>query len=115
MIRTLEGRTVLVTGANGGLGGQFVQQAIARGAARVYAAARSPKQWDDQRIESLVLDINNPDDIARAVAVASDVDFLINNAGIAPVGDALAGPAAALRANFETNFFGSEARSGDSR
>lgn len=106
MIRSLDGRTVLVTGANGGLGEQFVQQALARGAAKVYAAARSPKRWGDSRIETLVLDINNPDDIAHAVAAAADVDFLINNAGIAPAGDSIAGPKEVLRSIFETNFFG---------
>lgn len=106
MIRSLDGRTVLVTGANGGLGEQFVQQAIERGAAKVYAAARSPKQWADPRIETLLLDINNPEHIAHAVAVASDVDFLINNAGVAPEGDSIAGPAEVLRSIFETNFFG---------
>jgi short-subunit dehydrogenase len=97
---------VLITGANGGLGGQFVQQALERGAAKVYAAARAPKRWEDTRVETLVLDINNPDDIAHAVTVASDVDFLINNAGVALEGDALAGPTAMLRSTFETNFFG---------
>ena len=106
MIRSLDGRTVLVTGANGGLGSQFVQQALDRGVAKVYAAARSPKRWDDARVAPLVLDINNPEHIAHAVAVASDVDFLINNAGIAPAGDSIAGPAEALRGIFETNFFG---------
>lgn len=106
MRRSLEGKTVLITGANGGLGGHFVQQAIERGAAKVYAAARKPKHWDDPRIEGLVLDITNPDDIARAVAAAPDVNFLINNAGAAPAGDALAGPTDVLRGIFETNFFG---------
>lgn len=106
MMRSLEGRTVLITGANGGLGAQFVQQAIERGAAKVYAAARSPKRWEDGRIETLVLDINNPADIAQAVLLASDVDLLINNAGIAPAGDAIGGPAQDLRSVFETNFFG---------
>ena len=106
MIRSFDGRTVLVTGANGGLGGEFVQQALARGAAKVYAAARKPKIWDDARVETLVLAINNPDDIAHAVALASDVDFLINNAGIAPEGDSLAGPSELLHSVFATNFFG---------
>jgi NAD(P)-dependent dehydrogenase (short-subunit alcohol dehydrogenase family) len=106
MIRSLEGKTVLITGANGGLGGHFVQQAIERGAGKVYAAARKPKHWDDPRIEGLVLDITNADDIARAVTAAPDVNLLINNAGAAPAGDALAGPTDVLRGVFETNFFG---------
>jgi len=106
MMRTLDGRTVLITGANGGLGTEFVQQALERGAAKVYAAARHPKQWEDPRVEPLVLDINNHKDIVNAVTAASDVDFLINNAGVAPAGDSIAGPTQALRGIFETNFFG---------
>lgn len=104
--RSLDGRTVLVTGANGGLGEQFVVQALERGAARVYAAARAPKRWEDARIRSLRLDITSPDDAARAVAAAPDVDVLINNAAIAPEDDSIAGPEDRLRRIFETNFFG---------
>jgi len=106
MKQSLEGRTVLVTGANGGLGEQFVEQALARGARKVYAAARSPKPWDDAKVHPIALDITNPEDIARAVKAAPDVDLLINNAGIAPAGDAITGPVDELRRIFETNFFG---------
>jgi len=105
-MKALEGRHVLVTGANGGLGEQFVAQALERGAAKVYAAARSTRDWDDPRVESLDLDLNDPDAPARAAAVASDVDLLINNAAIAPAGDSISGPEDELRRIFETNFFG---------
>jgi NAD(P)-dependent dehydrogenase (short-subunit alcohol dehydrogenase family) len=105
-MQSLEGRHVLVTGANGGLGEQFVAQALERGAAKVYAAARSTRDWDDPRVESLDLDLNDPDAPARAAAVASDVDLLINNAAIAPAGDSISGPEDELRRIFETNFFG---------
>lgn len=104
--RSIAGRTVLVTGANGGLGEQFVRQAMARGASRVYAAARQPKHWEDDRVRALVLDITNPDDITRAVAAAPDVDLLINNAAIAPANDSILGEEEELRRIFETNFFG---------
>ncbi|HEY0239811.1 MAG TPA: SDR family oxidoreductase [Friedmanniella sp.] len=103
---SLEGRHVLVTGANGGLGEQFVAQALERGAAKVYAAARSTRDWDDPRVEFLDLDLNDPAAPARAAAVASDVDLLINNAAIAPTGDSISGPEDELRRIFETNFFG---------
>lgn len=106
MDASLEGRTALVTGANGGLGQEFVHQALARGAVRVYAAARTPQHWDDARIQPLTLDITNADDVARAATDAPDVDLLINNAGIAPVGDSISGPVEDLRHIFETNFFG---------
>lgn len=106
MKHSLEGSTVFVTGASGGLGQQFVAQALERGAARVYAAARRPGSWPDARVQAVALDITRAEDIARVVAEASDVDVLINNAGIAPAGDAITGPQDALRRIFETNFFG---------
>ena len=106
---SLQGRTVFVTGANGGLGAQFVEQALERGATKVYAAARIPMRWADPRVQVVSLDITHSADIARAVSDASDVDLLINNAGIAPAGDSILGPADELRRIFETNFFGTVA------
>ncbi|WP_045745688.1 SDR family oxidoreductase [Actinoplanes rectilineatus] len=106
MTTTLDGRTVLVTGANGGLGEEFVRQAVARGAAKVYAAARSPRQWDDTRIHPLTLDVTAEQDAVVAAQAAPDVDLVINNAGIAPAGDSISGPEQELRRIFETNFFG---------
>lgn len=103
---SLKGRTVLVTGANGGLGEQFVLQALERGAAKVYAAARAPRGWTDARIHSLELDITDANSVSRAVVAASDVDILINNAAIAPANDTLFGPEEEARNIFETNFFG---------
>lgn len=106
MNQSLDGRTVLVTGANGGLGQQFVRQALERGARAVYAATRTPREWDDARIRPLALDLTVPDDAARAAAAAPDVDLLVNNAGIALPGEYLTGPEEELRQTFETNFFG---------
>ena len=54
---TLQGAVVLVTGANGGLGTEFVRQALDRGAAKVYATARTPREWNDDRIVPLQLDV----------------------------------------------------------
>ena len=106
MEKSLDGRTVLVTGANGGLGEQFVTQALERGARKVYAAARKPRQWDDARVQALALDITDPQAIAEAAALAADVDLLVNNAAIAPAKDSLSGNEEELRRIFETNFFG---------
>lgn len=107
MSQSLQGRTVLVTGASGGLGVQFVRQALERGAARVYAAARTPKPQADERVRPLTLDITDAGHVAAAVAAAPGVDLLVNNAGIAPEHDRVLGPEEELRAIFETNFFGS--------
>ena len=106
MPHPLTDRHVLVTGANGGLGREFVAQALQRGATKVYAAARTPQQWDDPRVLPLDLDLNDPEAPARAAAAAPDVDLLINNAAIAPGGDSITGPEDELRRIFETNFFG---------
>jgi NAD(P)-dependent dehydrogenase (short-subunit alcohol dehydrogenase family) len=106
MDTSLDGRIVLVTGANGGLGEQFVHQALDRGATRVYAAARNPRRWDDPRVQPLLLDITDPASVAAAAATAPDVDLVVNNAGIAPAGDSISGPEDDLRRVFETNFFG---------
>jgi len=103
---SLQGRTILVTGANGGLGEQFVLQAIERGASKVYAAARAPRDWPDARIQPLSLDITSADAVRNAVLAAPDVDLLINNAAIAPQADSLFGSEEEARAIFETNFFG---------
>ncbi|WP_133801959.1 SDR family NAD(P)-dependent oxidoreductase [Kribbella caucasensis] len=77
---SLNGAVVLVTGANGGIGSHFVHQALARGAAKIYATARTPRTWDDERIVPLTLDITDAESIAAAVAEAPDVTALINNA-----------------------------------
>jgi NAD(P)-dependent dehydrogenase (short-subunit alcohol dehydrogenase family) len=106
MEKSLDGRTVLVTGANGGLGEQFVAQALERGARKVYAATRKPRQWDDARVQALALDITDPQAVAEAAALAADVDLLVNNAAIAPANDSLSGNEEELRRIFETNFFG---------
>jgi NAD(P)-dependent dehydrogenase (short-subunit alcohol dehydrogenase family) len=104
---SLANSVVLVTGANGGLGHQFVRQALDAGARKVYAAARSPRDWNDDRIVPLRLDVTDGRSIADAVAAAPDVTVLINNAGATPpVAGLLDLSEDDLRANFETNFFG---------
>jgi NAD(P)-dependent dehydrogenase (short-subunit alcohol dehydrogenase family) len=108
MTERLDDRIVLVTGANGGLGEEFVRQALERGAAKVYATARSPRQWDDDRIVPLTLDLTDAGSIAAAATAAPDVDLLVNNAAIAPASDGSIASADddVLRSVFETNVFG---------
>ncbi|MDQ1058368.1 NAD(P)-dependent dehydrogenase (short-subunit alcohol dehydrogenase family) [Arthrobacter globiformis] len=103
----LSGAVVLVTGANGGLGRELVEQALARGAAKVYATARRPQKWNDSRVVALALDVTNPDSIRAAVTQAQDVTVLINNAGMSVESDTfLALPDEKIREVMETNFFG---------
>lgn len=102
---TIDGSVVLVTGANGGLGTHFVHQALERGATRVYAAARNPRRWDDDRIVPLVLDVTSAESIAAAAEIADDVTVLVNNAGASNRSSVL-GDLTAARELFETNFWG---------
>ena len=103
---SLHNAVVLVTGANGGIGTEFVHAALARGAAKVYASARTPRTWDDERIVPLPLDVTDPASIAAAAATASDVTVLINNAGgIPPTASLLDVTEEDLRTNMEINFF----------
>ncbi|MEN0103754.1 MAG: SDR family oxidoreductase [Curtobacterium sp.] len=102
----LNGQIVLVTGANGGLGTEFVRQALERGATKVYAAARRPRDWEDARIVPLVLDVADEASVTRAAAEASDVTVVVNNAGLLRAGGLVDGPLDDIRAQIETNLIG---------
>ncbi|MDQ1716512.1 MAG: hypothetical protein QOE89_465, partial [Pseudonocardiales bacterium] len=102
----LNGSVVLVTGANGGLGREFVRQSLERGAAKVYAAARRPNEWSDRRIVPLRLDVTDPASVHEAAASAADVTVLVNNAGITGASSLLSSPIGEIRDVFETNVFG---------
>jgi NAD(P)-dependent dehydrogenase (short-subunit alcohol dehydrogenase family) len=79
----IEGKTVLITGANRGIGKALVAEALHRGAARVYAAMRRLEPPTDERVVALQLDVTDDDQISRVVDQISDLDLLINNAGVA--------------------------------
>ncbi|SFR71490.1 Short-chain dehydrogenase [Agromyces sp. CF514] len=102
----IDGSTLLITGANGGLGTEFVRQALDRGAQRVYAAARTPKDWADARVVPLALDVTDAAAVASLADLAPDVSIVVNNAGISLPGPTLAAPMDGVRAIFETNVFG---------
>ncbi|WP_066038971.1 SDR family oxidoreductase [Herbiconiux solani] len=102
----IHGATVLVTGANGGLGAEFVRQALDRGAATVYATARSPREWDDDRIRPLALDVTDETSVQAALAAAPDVSIVVNNAGVGGAGRLLDTSVADVEQVFATNVFG---------
>lgn len=104
---SLDDATVLVTGANGGLGTEFVAQALARGARRVYATARSPREWDDARVVPLALDVTSATSVRDAAGRAGDATIVVNNAGVPGArGRLVDTPLDDVRAVFETNVFG---------
>jgi len=96
--------TILVTGANRGLGRALVDEALNRGAKRVYAGARQPFPHPDHRVVPLVLDVTDAEQIRAAVEEVDALDVLINNAGISLQSDI--GDRAALERLIAVNFFG---------
>ena len=79
----IEGSVALVTGANRGFGRQLTEQLVARGAAKIYAAARKPETITTAGVVPIRIDITDPASVAAAAAAATDVNLLINNAGTA--------------------------------
>ena len=80
---SITNKTVLITGASRGIGRALVNEALRRGAKRVYAGTRGALQDADERVTPLRLDVTNISQIQRAVDEVDSLDVLINNAGIA--------------------------------
>lgn len=104
----LKDQTVLVTGANRGMGREYVTQLLERDVAKVYATARDPESIDvtDPRVIPLRLDVTDAASVAATSEAAPDVAVLINNAGIIRGASVLSADTSGLREELETNLFG---------
>jgi len=103
----IAGSTALVTGAGRGIGAEFVRQLSERGAALVYAGVRDLGSFEPRAgVEALRLDVTDQAQIAAAAARATDVQLLVNNAGVAAVQPLVGGDLEIMRGEFETNVFG---------
>jgi NAD(P)-dependent dehydrogenase (short-subunit alcohol dehydrogenase family) len=100
----IAGKSVLVTGANRGIGRALVDEALSRGAALVYAGTRQPFTHPDSRVTPLTLDVTDAAQVEAAAGEVSALDVLINNAGVAPYDD-LSDPVA-LEQAMAVNLFG---------
>jgi NAD(P)-dependent dehydrogenase (short-subunit alcohol dehydrogenase family) len=97
-------KAVLVTGANRGIGEALVNEALRRGAKRVYAGTRRPLAHGDKRVTPLPLDVTDSEQIERSVALVDSLDVLVNNAGVALYDDL--GDRNLLEQHLAVNLFG---------
>ena len=104
MKTTLTNKTILVTGANRGIGQALVAEALGRGARRVYAGTRQPMAHTDERVVPLALDITNRAQIEAAAEMVEGLDMLVNNAGTGLYDDL--SNRAALEEHLAVNLFG---------
>ena len=97
-------KTILITGANRGIGRALLDEALARGAKRVYAGTRGALQHPDTRVTPVTLDVTNASQIQRAAGKVDTLDLLINNAGVAIYDDL--SNLAVIEQHLKVNFLG---------
>jgi NAD(P)-dependent dehydrogenase (short-subunit alcohol dehydrogenase family) len=100
-------KTVLVTGAGRGIGRALTDEALRRGAKRVYAAARRPTAHPDERVTPLRMDVTDAAQVQAAAERVGSLDILVNNAGLA-LFEGL-GDRATLERHLAVNLFGTYA------
>jgi NAD(P)-dependent dehydrogenase (short-subunit alcohol dehydrogenase family) len=104
MSTTINGKAILVTGANRGIGQALVTEALRRGATRVYAGTRQPYAHPDTRVIPVLLDITSDEQVAAAAALVESLDVLVNNAGVFAFDDL--SDRAAVDQHLAVNLFG---------
>lgn len=104
MESTITDKKILVTGANRGIGRALVEEALKRGAKRVYAGSRQRMSNGDERVTSITLDVTDRSQIDKAAKTVESLDLLINNAGVGLYDDL--SDRATLEAHLAVNLFG---------
>ena len=106
---SLLNKTVLITGANRGIGAAIVRELLKSGVGKIYAGARnlsSLPDFGDARVVPLQLDVTSDDSVKKAAEAAKDVDVLLNNAGTMAFGDWITSTQEVIEADMNTNFYG---------
>jgi NAD(P)-dependent dehydrogenase (short-subunit alcohol dehydrogenase family) len=109
----LEGKRILITGANRGLGLALVRACAEAGAGEIVAGARRPEELGAAtdsagaraKITPVRLDVTSDDDV-DAAAARGRVDVLINSAGVAVYGGVLKAGMEDIRREIEINYLG---------
>lgn len=109
----IQGKTALVTGANRGIGKSILEALLQQGVSKVYAAVRNPDSVAElvtehgEKVLPLELDLTKPETIQAAAKTASDVELVVNNAGVLTSSSVLSGEALdSLAFELDANLFG---------
>lgn len=110
--------TILITGCSTGIG-FATAELMARNGHTVFATMRNPQrapelgqlaQRDNLPITIIIMDVDSDESVSAAVtevlAQVGQIDVLVNNAGIGPLGPIEEAPFADFQAIMETNYFG---------
>ena len=110
--------TILITGCSTGIGFATAER-MARSGHQVYATMRNPQRAPDLAklaerdklpITILPMDVDSDESVSAAVADvlarAGQIDVLVNNAGIGPVGSVEETPFETFQHVMQTNYFG---------
>ena len=100
----IQDNTALVTGANRGIGKEFADALLDRGAAKVYAAVRDVATVGDPRLVPIQLDVTHPDRVSEVARELDDVQLVVNNAGVLNVNIPLSASLDVARLELETNY-----------
>ncbi|TWF79755.1 short-subunit dehydrogenase [Pseudonocardia hierapolitana] len=98
------GSSVMITGANRGIGRALLEEALRRGAQRVYAGTRGSFAHPDHRVTVLQFDVTDPAQTQQAARQVPALDILVNNAGVALYDDL--SDRAVLERQLAVNLFG---------
>src|SRR5450631_663549 len=107
MTKTIKGSVVVITGATGAIAQALIAELTARGAAKIYTAARDISALPTSgHLVPIKMDVTSDDDVTKAAAIATDVTLLINNAGVNHNTGFMAAPDLAIaHAEMEANYF----------
>lgn len=106
---SLSKATVLVSGANRGIGAAIVKELLKSDVSKIYACARDLKalpDFGDARVVPLEMDVTSERSVASAASAAADVDVLLNNAGTMAFGDVITSTQEVIEADMNTNYYG---------
>lgn len=102
----IENKVVLVTGGRRGLGAAIVDEVLSRGARTVYSTAREPFEDPRAQVITKQLEVTSEASVAALARDLTDVEIVVNNAGVLHPDSLLTGDFESIDATFQTNVFG---------